>query len=71
MKIAILDCGTLGYDIDLSPLRALSFSFTSLFCFLSLYFLLKLGEGYWIFAVFFVSMLKQLDKWLKNAKSLN
>ena len=27
MKIAILDCGTLGYDIDLSPLRALGQTF--------------------------------------------
>ena len=46
----------------LSPLRALSFSFTSLFCFLSLYFLLKLGEGYWIFALFFSSLLIDLKK---------
>ena len=35
------------------------------FCILSIYFIDRFGEGYWIFAVFFVSMIRQLDKWLK------
>lgn len=52
-------------------LDAISSAIIFSFCILSIYFIDRFGEGYWIFAVFFVSMLKQLDKWLKNAKSLN
>ena len=48
--------------ISLFILRALSFLFTSLLCFLSLYFLLKLGEGYWIFALFFSSLFIDIKK---------
>ena len=40
-------------------------------CILSIYFIDRFGTGYWIFAIFFASMLKQLGKWLKNTKSLN
>ncbi len=36
------------------------------FCILSIYFIDRFGCGYWIFAIFFVSMLRQLAKWLKN-----
>ncbi len=43
-------------------LSALSFAFTSSLCFLSLYLLLKIGEGYWIFAVFFSSVLFDAKK---------
>ena len=39
-----------------------SFLFTSLLCFLSLYLVLKLGEGYWIFALFFSSALVGVKK---------
>ncbi|MBE6533068.1 MAG: hypothetical protein E7676_06185 [Ruminococcaceae bacterium] len=35
------------------------------FCILSIYFIDRFGAGYWIFALFFASMLKQLNKWLK------
>ena len=44
----------------------LSFGFTLLLCFLSLYFLLKLGEGYWIFALFFSSALVDVKKLGEN-----
>lgn len=40
-------------------------------CVLSIYFIDRFGTGYWIFAIFFASMLKQLGKWLKNSKSLD
>jgi Zn-dependent protease len=46
----------------LSVLRAASFAFTSLLSFLSLYFILKIGQGYWIFALFFYSALQDLRK---------
>lgn len=38
------------------------------FCILSIYFIDRFGSGYWIFAIFFASMLRQLGKWLDNAK---
>ena len=50
----------------ISVLSWLSFTFTSLLMFLSLYFLLKLGEGYWIFALFFSSVLLDLKKLTEN-----
>ena len=43
-------------------LHALSFFFTAVLLLLSLYFLLKIGEGYWIFAIFFYSLLVDLKK---------
>ncbi len=46
----------------LSVLRAFSFAFTVLLTFLSLYLLLKIGEGYWIFALFFSSVLLDTKK---------
>ena len=49
-------------ESHLSLLRAASLCFTALLSFLSLYFLLKLGEGYWIFALFFSSLLIDLKK---------
>ena len=50
----------------LAALFWLSFGFTLLLCFLSLYFLLKLGEGYWIFALFFSSALVDVKKLGEN-----
>ncbi len=46
----------------LTKLRALSFFFTATLLFLSLYFLLKLGEGYWISALFFFSVFVDAKK---------
>ncbi len=43
-------------------LSHLSFFFTVFMTFLSLFLILKLGEGYWIFAVFFSIMLSSLIK---------
>ena len=37
-----------------------------IFCILSIYFIDRFGSGYWIFGIFFFSMLNQLSKWLKN-----
>ena len=39
-----------------------SFVFSAAMCFLSLYIILKLGEGYWIFALFFTVMLREVIK---------
>ena len=47
-------------------LLRLSFVFISLLVFLSLYFILKFGEGYWIFAVFFVTFFSEITKLCQN-----
>lgn len=52
-------------------LDALSSGIVFSFCILSIYFIDRFGCGYWIFAVFFISMLKQLEKRLKNIKTEN
>lgn len=39
-----------------------SFLLTSILVFLSLYFLLKLGEGYWTFALFFSILITEISK---------
>lgn len=49
-------------------LNAFSFAFTVLLMFLALYFILKSGEGYWIFAVFFSSFIVETAKISKNNK---
>ena len=54
----------LGFD-SIRTARALSlvsFSFSVIMTFLSLYLMLKLGEGYWIFVVFFSLTLSTLTK---------
>jgi hypothetical protein len=40
----------------------ISFAFSSIMTFISLYLMLRLGEGYWIFAVFFSIMLSTVIK---------
>ena len=51
-------------------LRATSQVLLGFLTFLSLYLILKVGEGYWIFGIFFVSMLLTLFK-AKNIKKEN
>ena len=46
-------------------LDAFSFLFSVAITFLSLYFIDKLGDGYWIFVVFFVIMISKLIKYGK------
>lgn len=41
-------------------LYSISFAFSCVMCFLALYILLKIGEGYWLFAVFFSVMLRAM-----------
>lgn len=43
-------------------LFAISIITVSLLCLFSLYFILKVGEGYWIFAVFFTLLVSELTK---------
>jgi len=47
-------------------LNSLSFALAAVTCFISLYLILKIGEGYWIFAVFFSFLLSEI---LKRQKS--
>lgn len=48
-------------------LYALSFALTALLTFLSLYLIMRVGEGYWIFAIYFSSLLGGIFERLKNA----
>jgi len=41
-------------------LSKLSFALSAIICFFSLYLMLKLGEGYWIFGIFFTSLLSSI-----------
>ena len=57
------------YEFPSQALRILSiFSSAMIFCFslFSLYLIDRYAEGYWIFAVFFVSMVKEIDMGLKE-----
>ena len=56
-----------SYLIDTS-LYWLSIAVASILCLFSLYFLLKIGEGYWIFAIFFFVLLSLIAKRLKTTK---
>ena len=47
-------------------LFGISFVFSSIMCFLSLYLILKLGEGYWLFIVFFSLTLSAIAKRKKH-----
>lgn len=47
-------------------LRKISFAFSAVMSFFSLYLILKSGEGYWAFAVFFVSTLSSMFKEQKD-----
>ena len=40
-------------------------------CILSIYFIDRFGSGYWIFGIFFFSMINLLSKWLKNTKNVD
>ena len=47
-------------------LSSLSFLFSSIMCFLSLYLMLRIGEGYWIFVVFFSLIISEMAKRQKH-----
>ena len=53
---------TLDSSSALSLLSHFSFLFTASLMFISLYLLLKLGEGYWIFVLFFTSVALDIKK---------
>ena len=57
--------GAIGYRL----LSLTSLLFTVTLTFLSLYFIYRVGEGYWIFAVFLRASLKSLSKWLSEVKN--
>ena len=48
-------------------LSGVSFAFSVMLTFLSLYLIMKMGEGFWIFGIFFISLLTRLFK-SKNIK---
>ena len=77
-------CGFDGYKILLNSvslkfgceraeiiLCAFSFITSSVLLFLSLYLILKTGEGYWLFGIFFTSTLTEVFKYNNLTKSKN
>ena len=46
-------------DRFINIIEAFSFLFIALMCFLSLYLIARLGEGYWIFLIFFLSLVTE------------
>lgn len=60
-----------GNEFALRVLEGISSGIIFTLCILSIYFIDRFGGGYWIFGIFFFSMLNQLSKWLKNVKSEN
>ncbi len=65
LDIAI--CMKEGFKNGFQLLRGVSFAFSVILTFLSLYLILKVGEGFWIFGIFFFSLLSRLFK-SKNIK---
>lgn len=57
-----------NHTADGSPaLRCLSFASVCVMTFLSLYFIMKVGDGYWVFAIFFISLIVSIFR-SKNIK---
>ena len=56
-----------SFDKALSALNSVSFLFSSALTLLALYVMLKIGEGYWFFAVFFTIMLRTIIKKQKGS----
>lgn len=57
--------GAMGYRV----LEAVSVAVGALLAFLSLYLIYRVGEGYWIFALFLRASLKTPAKWLSEVKN--
>lgn len=66
-KILVVLLSMLGVEGGFRIISIISFSFLVILTFLSLYLIMKLGEGYWIFGIFFISLLDSLFK-SKNIK---
>ncbi len=64
-------CRSNAFNCAEGVLQAISSLLTFSFCMLSLYFIDRYGEGYWIFAIFFVSMIRDLSARLNNTKIEN
>ena len=54
-----------------SMMKYLSFSFTIVVTFFSLYLLLRLGVGYWLFAVFFTSLISKTAEGVKSEEKIS
>ena len=54
------------YGKSTRPLERISLSVSIILCFLSLYFIWEYAAGYWIFCVFFSSLLSKISKSVKS-----
>ena len=61
------DCDGVGIRV----LDTVSSVIVFLFCIVSIYFIDRFGSGYWIFGIFFISMIEKMKKWLQNANCEN
>ena len=59
------------YGVGIRVLDALSSVIVFFFCIISIYFIDRFGSGYWIFGIFFITMLEKMKKWLKNVNCEN
>ena len=64
---SLLNLTVKDYSKVLKILYVISFSFSVVMCFISLYFILQIGEGYWIFAVFLSILIRHMAKRQKYA----
>ena len=62
---------SLNREVYIRALDALSLLITALITFLTLYMIGRTGSGYWLFSVFFVSLLLEVASGVKNAESEN
>ncbi len=66
----ILECTVCRYfycnNLAQKALIFIPIFFCIIMVYISLFFLLKVGEGYWIFAVFFTMMISSTLKWREN-----
>jgi len=66
----IIECVIFGFSVEPDrlhrSLEIVSALLSSALLFLALYFMLKIGEGYWIFAILFISMLIKIKKHVAN-----
>ena len=67
-KIAFCACALIFDDEARCErvLSAISFALSAVMCFLSLYLILKVGEGYWIFGIFFTVTLSAIIRRRKD-----
>ena len=58
-------------DTAANVMESLSLTFSAIAVFISLFLMMRIGEGYWLFAIFFTVLLKEAFKTQKTMKNEN